>query len=75
MEVEVKLRFANAESHHRVTTLLSPLHVITHHQHTSSSTMPHLNSLLAASFFVFDSTVTTNNVLFRSKQRRFLSTV
>ena len=26
MEVEVKLRLANAKSHHRVTTLLSPLH-------------------------------------------------
>ena len=33
MEVEVKLRLANAESHRRVTTLLSPFHVITHRQH------------------------------------------
>jgi len=33
MEVEVKLRLANADSHRRVTTLLSPFHVITHRQH------------------------------------------
>jgi adenylate cyclase class IV len=33
MEVEVKLRLANAEAHRHVTTLLSPFHVITHHQH------------------------------------------
>ncbi|WJX95918.1 hypothetical protein P8452_77182 [Trifolium repens] len=33
MEVEVKLRLANAEAHRHVSTLLSPFHVITHHQH------------------------------------------
>ncbi|AES91675.1 putative hydrolase [Medicago truncatula] len=33
MEVEVKLRLPNADSYHRVTTLLSPFHVITHRQH------------------------------------------
>ncbi|KAI5416084.1 hypothetical protein KIW84_041215 [Lathyrus oleraceus] len=33
MEVEVKLRLANAEAHRRVTTLLSPFHVVTHRQH------------------------------------------
>ncbi|KEH44454.1 adenylate cyclase [Medicago truncatula] len=33
MEVEVKLRLANAEAHRQVTALLSPFHVITHHQH------------------------------------------
>ncbi|XP_045786599.1 triphosphate tunnel metalloenzyme 3-like isoform X2 [Trifolium pratense] len=33
MEVEVKLRLANAEAYRHVTTLLSPFHVITHHQH------------------------------------------
>ncbi|KAE9602323.1 hypothetical protein Lal_00049432 [Lupinus albus] len=33
MEVEVKLRLPNAESHRHVTTLLSPFHVTTHRQH------------------------------------------
>ncbi|CAL0325664.1 unnamed protein product [Lupinus luteus] len=33
MEVEVKLRLPNAESHRHVTTLLAPFHVITHRQH------------------------------------------
>ncbi|OIV99886.1 hypothetical protein TanjilG_26224 [Lupinus angustifolius] len=33
MEVEVKLRLPNAESHGHVTTLLGPFHVITHRQH------------------------------------------
>ncbi|CAL0307094.1 unnamed protein product [Lupinus luteus] len=33
MEVEVKLRLANAESHRHVTTLLAPFHVTTHRQH------------------------------------------
>ncbi|KAJ1385868.1 CYTH-like domain superfamily [Sesbania bispinosa] len=32
MEVEVKLRLANADAHRHVTTLLAPLHVITHRQ-------------------------------------------
>ncbi|CAL5195610.1 unnamed protein product [Lathyrus oleraceus] len=33
MEVEVKLHLTNAKSHHHVTTLLSPFHVITNRQH------------------------------------------
>ncbi|KAG4930096.1 hypothetical protein AAZX31_17G104600 [Glycine max] len=32
MEVEVKLRLADANAHRHVTTLLSPFHVITHRQ-------------------------------------------
>ncbi|XP_027333054.1 triphosphate tunel metalloenzyme 3 isoform X3 [Abrus precatorius] len=32
MEVEVKLRLANAQAHRHVTTLLSPFHVTTHRQ-------------------------------------------
>ncbi|WVZ04198.1 hypothetical protein V8G54_025004 [Vigna mungo] len=32
MEVEVKLRLADANAHRRVTSLLSPFHVVTHRQ-------------------------------------------
>ncbi|TKY54778.1 Triphosphate tunel metalloenzyme 3 [Spatholobus suberectus] len=32
MEVEVKLRLADADAHRRVAALLSPFHVVTHHQ-------------------------------------------
>ncbi|WVZ09820.1 hypothetical protein V8G54_014350 [Vigna mungo] len=32
MEVEVKLRLADTNAHHRVNSLLSPFHVVTHRQ-------------------------------------------
>ncbi|PIN20329.1 Triphosphatase [Handroanthus impetiginosus] len=35
MEVEVKLRLPNKESHQKLLSLLSPFHIITHHQHNT----------------------------------------
>ncbi|EYU38306.1 hypothetical protein ABFS82_10G113900 [Erythranthe guttata] len=35
MEVEVKLRLPNKAAHHKLTSLLSPFHTATHHQHNT----------------------------------------
>ncbi|PIN20330.1 Triphosphatase [Handroanthus impetiginosus] len=35
MEVEVKLRLPNKESHQKLLSLLSPFHIVTHHQHNT----------------------------------------
>lgn len=75
MEVRVKLCLTNAESHHHITTFLSPSMSWPISNTTSSSKASHMNSLLSVSFFVSDSMVTMNSVLFPSKQEQFLSMV